>query len=135
MLWGGDIERLNQFFNFINGHVAATMDSEIKKKIVPEIMPRTLFWFRWGAAWTWITGIILLYIIFWHGSLGMGMTGEDGSMMADSEGTINKWTHIMIAFTFLAVFIYDFLYLSLWAVHRLFFYGCGRKVNQIVVSE
>ena len=93
------------FFNFINGHVAAIMNSDTKKSVVPELMPRTLFWFRWGAAWTWITGIILLYIIFWNGSLGMGMTGEDGSMIADSEGTINKWTHIMIAFTFLAVFI------------------------------
>ena len=98
------------FFNFINGHVAATMDGDTKRKVVPELMPRTLYWFRWGAAWTWVTGLLLLYIIFWHGSLGIGMTGEDGSMMADSEGTINKWTHMMIALTFLSVFVYDFIY-------------------------
>ena len=53
------------FFNFINGHVLATMDGDTKKKVVPELMPRTLFWFRWGAAWTWVTGVILIYIIFW----------------------------------------------------------------------
>ena len=98
------------FFNWINGHVAATMDADSKKKVVPELMPRALYFFRWGAAWTWITGIVLLYVIFWSGSLGMGMTGEEGSMMADSDGTVNKWTHIMIAFTFLAVFLYDFIY-------------------------
>ena len=103
------------FFNFINGHVAATMDGDTKKKVFPELMPRTLYWFRWGAAWTWVTGVVLLYIIFWNGSLGMGMTGEDGSMMADSDGTINKWTHIMIAVTFLSVFIYDFIYKSVLA--------------------
>ena len=108
IIWVG----LLYFFNFINGHVAAKMDGDTKKQVVPELMPRTLFWFRWGAAWTWITGLILLYIIFWNGSLGIGMTGEDGSMMADSEGTINIWTHLMIAFTFIAVFIYDFLYKS-----------------------
>ena len=93
------------FFNFINGHVAATMDGDTKKKVVPELMPRTLYWFRWGAAWTWVTGVILLYIIFWNGSLGMGMTGEDGSMMADSDGTINIWSHIMVGVTFMDVFI------------------------------
>ena len=98
------------FFNFINGHVAATMDSDTKKKVVPELMPRTLYWFRWGAAWTWVTGLVLMYIIFWKGSLGIGMSGEDGSMMADSEGMINRWTHITITLVFLAVFVYDFIY-------------------------
>ncbi len=98
------------FFNFVNGAFAATLDGDSKKKVVPELMPRALYWFRWGAAWTWVTGIVLLYVIFWSGSLSMGMTGEDGSMMSDGEGAINKWTHIMIAVTFLSVFVYDFLY-------------------------
>ena len=48
VMWIG----LLYFFNFINGHVAATMDGDTKKKVVPELMPRALFWFRWGAAWT-----------------------------------------------------------------------------------
>ena len=39
------------FFNWVNGPFAATLDAESKKKIVPELMPRALFWFRWGAAW------------------------------------------------------------------------------------
>ncbi len=106
IIWIG----LLYFFNWINGHVAGTLDADTKKKVVPELMPRTLYFFRWGAAWTWITGLVLLYVIFWSGSLGMGMTGEEGSMMADSDGTVNKWTHIMIAVTFLAVFVYDFIY-------------------------
>ncbi|MBC8198272.1 MAG: urate hydroxylase PuuD [Candidatus Marinimicrobia bacterium] len=108
VMWIG----LLYFFNFINGSFAGTMDKETKQKVMPELLPRTLFWFRWGAAWTWVTGLILLYVIYWAGSLSMGMTGDEGSMMADSEGTINMWTHIMISFTFLAVFLYDFLYKS-----------------------
>ena len=40
-----------------------------KKKVVPELMPRALFWFRWGAAWTWITGVLLLLLVFYHGGI------------------------------------------------------------------
>ncbi len=60
------------FFNFVNGAFAGTMDGDTKKKVVPELMPRALYWFRWGAAWTWVTGLVLLYVIFWQGSLSMG---------------------------------------------------------------
>ena len=38
------------FFNFVNGPFAGTMDGPTKQKVVPELMPRALFWFRWGAA-------------------------------------------------------------------------------------
>ena len=93
------------FFNFINGHVAATMDPDSKRKVVPELMPRALYWFRWGAAWTWVTGLVLLYVIFWNGSLGMG---DIGMMTGSNEVTM--WTHIMLLISFLAVFLYDFMY-------------------------
>ena len=32
-------------FNWINAHFAATLDADTKKKVVPELMPRTLFSF------------------------------------------------------------------------------------------
>ena len=103
IMWIG----LLYFFNFINGHVAATMDGDTKRKVVPELMPRTLYWFRWGAAWTWFTGVILLFVIFWNGNLSME---QSGTKMTDGE--VNMWTHIMLLVTFVAVFLYDFLYKS-----------------------
>ena len=106
VMWIG----LLYFFNFINGHVVATMDADTKQKVVPELMPRTLYWFRWGAAWTWFTGILLLYIIFWKGNLSMGESV--GNTMFDSGAEVNMWTHIMLLVTFVAVFLYDFLYKS-----------------------
>ena len=100
------------FFNFINGHVAATMDGDTKKKVIPELMPRTLYWFRWGAAWTWITGIVLLYVLFWTTDQ---MPADFASIKAE-DGTViepaNMYIHIMLAVTFLAVFLYDFIYKS-----------------------
>lgn len=97
VLWIG----LLYFFNWVNGHFAATMDGDTKKKVVPELMPRTLYFFRWGAAWTWFTGFILLLIVFYHG----GLTFDDG-------GSWGTEAFVMIAVTFLGVFLYDFLYKS-----------------------
>ncbi|HEY2030991.1 MAG TPA: urate hydroxylase PuuD [Myxococcales bacterium] len=56
------------FFNFVNGQVAKTYDADSKKKVVPELMPRALYWFRWGAAYTFITGILLLWVVYWAGN-------------------------------------------------------------------
>jgi uncharacterized membrane protein len=60
------------FFNFVNGQVAKTYDPDSRKKVVPELMPRALYWFRWGAAYTWVTGILLLFLLYWFG----GAMGE-----------------------------------------------------------
>jgi uncharacterized membrane protein len=52
------------FFNFVNGPFQGKMDGDTKKKVNPELLPRALYFFRWGAAWTWITGVLLLGIVF-----------------------------------------------------------------------
>ncbi|MCI0446302.1 urate hydroxylase PuuD, partial [bacterium] len=54
------------FFNFVNAHLAKTYDADSKKKVVPELMPRALYWFRWGAVWTWLTGFILATLVYYH---------------------------------------------------------------------
>lgn len=98
VLWIG----LLYFFNWINGAFIATLDAETKKKVVPELMPRVLYWFRWGAAWTWITGVFLLVLVFYHGQELL-----DGIDTPWSVGT-----KVMVAFTFLGVFLYDALFKS-----------------------
>lgn len=63
IIWIGHL----YFFNFVNGPFAATMDGDTKKKVVPELMPRALWWFRWGAMWTYTFGWLLLLLVFYHG--------------------------------------------------------------------
>jgi len=76
VIWIG----LLYFFNWVNSGFAPTMDGETKQKVVPELMPRALFWFRWGAAWTWISGFALLFMMYYHGAyLGDGLASEAGS--------------------------------------------------------
>lgn len=63
ILWIGHL----YFFNFVNANVAKALDGPTKKSVVPELMPRALYWFRWGAFWTWITGVLLGGLIYYHG--------------------------------------------------------------------
>lgn len=95
ILWIG----LLYFLNFVNaGFEAALSDAETKKRVVPELRPRVLFWFRWGAAITWITGVLLLLVVYYHG----GVLFDQGRGW--SLGAI-----LMIALVFAAPFIYDSL--------------------------
>ena len=56
------------FFNFVNAQLAKTYTPEGKKQVLPELMPRALYWFRWGAAYTFVTGILLLWVVYWAGN-------------------------------------------------------------------
>lgn len=97
ILWIGHL----YFFNFVNTPIAAKLSGDAKKAVVPELMPRALFWFRWGAAWTWITGVLLLMLVFYHG--GIMFEGEQGWGLA---------AIVMLAVVFGGVFIYDAIYSS-----------------------
>jgi uncharacterized membrane protein len=61
ILWIGHL----YFFNFVNAQVVKTYDADSKKKVVPELMPRALYWFRWGAAYTWVSGILLAGLVYY----------------------------------------------------------------------
>ena len=97
IIWIGHL----YFFNFVNGQMTAKLDGATKQKVVPELMPRALYWFRWGAAWTWITGVVLLLLVFWHGGL-----------MFDPGDGWGGGAIAMALITFLAVFVYDALWNS-----------------------
>src|SRR5215813_4870935 len=63
IIWIGHL----YFFNWVNGPFQAKLDAPTRKAVVPELMPRALYWFRWGAAYTWFTGVLLLLIVYYHG--------------------------------------------------------------------
>lgn len=73
------------FFNFINIPFGKTMDGGTKKAVVPELMPRALWWFRWGAMWTWVSGVVYLYWKYWV--TGTGLTGDSGLF----SSTAGQW--------------------------------------------
>jgi len=39
----------------------------VEKQRVPDVMPEKLHWFRWEAAITWLSGFLLLGLVYYHG--------------------------------------------------------------------
>ena len=97
ILWIG----LLYWFNFVNTPFAGTMDGETKKKVLPELMPRALYWFRWAAAYTWVSGIVLLFFVYYYGGLMYG------------EGSSQEWglgySLITLVIIFALAYVYDIL--------------------------
>ncbi|MBI1745392.1 MAG: urate hydroxylase PuuD [Acidobacteria bacterium] len=46
------------FFNLVNVEFMKKLDGPTKGKVIPELMPRALWWFRWGAVVTVLIGIM-----------------------------------------------------------------------------
>jgi uncharacterized membrane protein len=90
------------FFNWVNGPLQGKLDGPTKKLVVPELMPRALYWFRWGAAYTWITGFFMLGMVYYMGKVAL----------ANPEAGFTTGALVMIVVTFLAVFVYDALWKS-----------------------
>ena len=88
------------FFNFVNGPFQGKIDGPTKKAVNPELMPRALYWFRWGAAWTWITGILLGGLIYYH-----------GRVVFEDPNAGNPWLWLAILLVMLAVgfVLYNFI--------------------------
>ena len=89
ILWIG----LLYFFNFVNGPFTKTLDADSKKKVIPELMPRALFFFRWGAMLTFLFGLVLIYINYL-------MPGHE----ADFDSARGHWIMLGAGFGFIMWF-------------------------------
>ena len=73
------------YFNFIQGEYFKEADGGAKSDVIQKMVPNALWWFRWGAMFTFVSGLALVYIK--HLS-GMGI------MIGVTMGTImflNVW--------------------------------------------
>ena len=97
VLWIGML----YFFNWVNAQVAPKLDGPTKQKVLPELLPRALYFFRWGAAYTWVTGVLLLHLVYHQGVMKGVTYGVAGG----------QW--IGFGMILIAPFIYDALWKSM----------------------
>jgi uncharacterized membrane protein len=55
------------FFNWVNTPFQGGLDKELKPKVNPGLIYRALYFFRWGAMWTFLFGLTLFYLIYVQG--------------------------------------------------------------------
>ncbi len=53
IIWIGHL----YFFNLVNVNLMKALDGPTKGKVIPQLMPRALWWFRWGALITVLVGL------------------------------------------------------------------------------
>ncbi len=73
------------YFNFIQGEYFKEADGGAKSDAIQKLVPRALWWFRWGAMFTFLSGLALIYV---RHLTGMGI------MIGVTMGTImflNVW--------------------------------------------
>ena len=74
------------YFNFVQTPFFAETEASTRTGAIQKLVPRALWWFRWGAMFTFLAGI-LMYIIKWAQlggdffSSGYGMTITIGGTM------------------------------------------------------
>lgn len=90
------------YFNFVQvpalGDAASDEGGPGGAGITKYVAPRALLWFRWGAAFTWLTGVLFLYFRGQlHGAFTLGLTTESGNAYAMTIG-IGAWLGTIMLF-------------------------------------
>lgn len=79
------------YFNFVQIPTMPTVPAELKPGVSKYIAPKALFYFRWGAAFTVLTGLILAYLY-----------GEEKSLLLNDPSNrligIGMWLALIMAF-------------------------------------
>ena len=75
----------------------------VDKQTTPQLLPKTLHWFKWEAALTWLSGTILFILVYWYG----GIMSDESSMLHGRTAVLASAGIIVAAW-----FLYDLLMIS-----------------------
>lgn len=87
VLWVG----LLYYFNFVQVPAMPGIPAELKPGVTKHIAPKALFYFRWAAALTVLTGLTLAYL---YGELRQALMLEEGFRLIG----IGMWLALIMAF-------------------------------------
>ena len=74
------------YFNFIQTEYVKDADDEAKKDVMSKLAPNALWWFRWAAIFTFLTGLLLLHYITARITLDIILGATMGTFMM-----LNVW--------------------------------------------
>jgi uncharacterized membrane protein len=65
IIWLGQL----YFFNLVNVPFQGDLDKDLKPRVNPKLLLRAFYWFRWGAMYTLIMGLLLFGFKYFHQGL------------------------------------------------------------------
>jgi uncharacterized membrane protein len=107
------------FFNFVNIQFQASIDDATKKAANPPLVLRALWWFRWGAMLTFITGLILFSMNYMY-TPGVGWGPSD--LFMDAAGLTGRAAWILFGMT-LGFIMWFNVWMIIWPTQRRIFAG------------
>ena len=102
------------FFNFVNVPLQAALDDATKKAVNPQLMPRALWWFRWGAMITFLAGLVLFTLTYMYTpGVGFGPT----SLLIETGKLTARATWILLGMT-LGIIMWFNVWMVIWPAQK-----------------
>jgi uncharacterized membrane protein len=105
IIWIGHL----YFFNLVNVNLMKVLDGPTKGKVIPQLMPRALWWFRWGALITVLVGLMYYAMYMLPPNYRNAKAAYEqiamGPMSAGStnRGPMNVWVTLLVWLLILVV--------------------------------
>ncbi|MEO5970076.1 MAG: urate hydroxylase PuuD [Bdellovibrionia bacterium] len=90
VLWIG----LLYYFNFVQGSFFAETDGPTKSNAIQKLVPRALWWFRWAAMYTMLTGLIYLATKAHLGGFGIFSTSYGIAILTGMTLGLFMWANV-----------------------------------------
>lgn len=88
IMWIGHL----YYFNFTQGAFMNQTDAAAKSQVQQKLLPIALWWFRWGAMWTFVTGLAMLHTASYT---GFSLHGDWGvKILTGSLFGITMWANV-----------------------------------------
>lgn len=107
------------FFNFVNGPLQGMLDDATKKVVNPQLMPRALWWFRWGAMVTFVMGFVLFTMIYMY-TPGVGF--GPNAVFSDETGMTDRAKWILMGMLLSSVMWFN-VWFIIWPTQKALLSG------------
>ena len=107
------------FFNFVNVPLQGALDDAGKKALNPKLLPRALWWFRWGAMITFLTGLTLFALTYMY-TPGVGF--GPSSLFRDETGITTRAIWILLGMLFGTVMWFN-VWFVIWPIQKAILLG------------
>lgn len=102
------------FFNFVNVPLQGALDDATKKLVNPKLLPRALWWFRWGAMVTFLAGLVLFTMNYMYTpGIGFGPT----NLFLDENGMTGRAVWILLG-TLLGTIMWFNVWFVIWPAQK-----------------